>query len=767
MVGTPSIICTTYALFERLIQRALTYALISSALHGSSFSQAVIESVGSGTWGPVPSSIWRIVSGSDSDTLPDANDTLIIRAGHTITPGGLSRNCARLTIDSGGVLLLNNQMNVSINASPGGSVIVNGTLTMSNTGVLNESANSGTRSFTIGRTGKMTLSGTAATPVFDTYSFDPASTVEYTAPGNQNVKSGIQYGNLLLGGGGKKTVAPLPPDTTFQANGKVTVASGVTFDVSTNILFVRFNGDLENNGTLDASIGVVILHMKGSRFTNNGTHLFSTTSLFTRDPLEIYENTIIDGMTSARKWNDIKFIGSTTIAVSMDSVRNVEIVPGATLISNGNLNHNVKGNWKNDGIYDGGSSTVRFVGTSTQTISGSSFHNVVINNPAGATTTGNVSLDASGVLTLVNGNLNTGSSTLFINSPDTAALAPGTNLITGRISRTVGSGSTGRYLFFDANSFVAPNGTNNPTTITASAFPGVNPPALAPGADTNRIVKRYYTFLQQGATAGFAFTLRLPYLQSEARGNEADYVLWRNGGSGWIEQGMALASPANNYVEESGLTEFSNFTIAERGAALPIQLAYFNAGASTDQQGVHLTWATLSETNNFGFIVQKRIGDSGEFLDVPNSFVAGHGTTLEPQEYSWIHQNVTPGSYYYRLKQIDLDGTTHFTESVIVTVDPLAGVTEQAPREFSLQQNYPNPFNPATRIRFSVKTTGYATLQVFNTIGQIVATPFTGEATAGQYLSVELSGAGLSSGSYFYRLTTDKSTAVRTMLLLK
>lgn len=100
---------------------------------------------------------------------------------------------------------------------------------------------------------------------------------------------------------------------------------------------------------------------------------------------------------------------------------------------------------------------------------------------------------------------------------------------------------------------------------------------------------------------------------------------------------------------------------------LPIQLYYFYATVLTNNW-VQLNWGTLSETNNYGFFIQKSRSATTGFADIPNSFVPGHGTTLEPQHYSWTDQNTSSGTWYYRLKQMDLDGTVHYTDPVQVYV---------------------------------------------------------------------------------------------------
>ena len=89
------------------------------------------------------------------------------------------------------------------------------------------------------------------------------------------------------------------------------------------------------------------------------------------------------------------------------------------------------------------------------------------------------------------------------------------------------------------------------------------------------------------------------------------------------------------------------------------------------------------------------------------------------------------------------------------------------PRQFRLEQNYPNPFNPSTHIRFSVETTQRTTLDVFNVLGQMVATLFDGVAEAGLRYDVQFDGRDLPSGVYYYRLASGTRTESKKLLLLK
>lgn len=88
------------------------------------------------------------------------------------------------------------------------------------------------------------------------------------------------------------------------------------------------------------------------------------------------------------------------------------------------------------------------------------------------------------------------------------------------------------------------------------------------------------------------------------------------------------------------------------------------------------------------------------------------------------------------------------------------------PRTFELSQNYPNPFNPSTSIEYSIPKQSHVTIKVYDLLGREITTLLNEAKPAGNY-SVNFDGSGLSSGVYFYRLTTDKFNETKKLLLLK
>jgi carboxypeptidase T len=116
-----------------------------------------------------------------------------------------------------------------------------------------------------------------------------------------------------------------------------------------------------------------------------------------------------------------------------------------------------------------------------------------------------------------------------------------------------------------------------------------------------------------------------------------------------------------------------------------------------------------------------------------------------------------------------VNNTRTFPISLRVRAVTAIGPDERrVPTEFALHQNYPNPFNPQTTVSFDVPHEAVVTLKMFNLIGQEIATLVDGRMQPGTYTTVvSADQLGLSSGMYFYRLSSDRFVATKKMILVK
>lgn len=171
---------------------------------------------------------------------------------------------------------------------------------------------------------------------------------------------------------------------------------------------------------------------------------------------------------------------------------------------------------------------------------------------------------------------------------------------------------------------------------------------------------------------------------------------------------------------------------------IPVELTEFTARIIEDK--VQLNWATASETNNEGFAIMRSI-DGKKYSQI--GFVPGSGTTAEYHNYSFVDESVTGSKTYYKLRQIDFDGSLNDSKTLEVGF---------IPEVFILKQNYPNPFNPETVISFTLPVDASVIITFYNLAGSKIEEFAAKEYCAGNHY-LNFNGSNLSSGIYLYKLS--------------
>ena len=518
---------------------------------------------------------------------------------------------------------------------------------------------------------------------------------------------------------------------TMTVTGTLTVATGVTLSLGTS--GGRMNFTLANTAT-GAVNGTGVLNFDG------GT---TVRTLLVNGNLTIAPAALITDLAASAGSAFTLGSGATLQIGSIDGITTTGAV-GSIQVT-GARTYNTGANY----VYNGTAAQ------STGSGLPATVNNLTINDATSVTLSQNVT--SNGTLTLTTGVLSTGANMVIVSSSTPGAVSIASGSINGQIQRSIAAGSTSAYKFTDLNTTLTPNGSQGAITVSFKSFPNTTPPGIGSGT----AVKRYYTVTSSGAlTANVA----LAYLDAEINGiNENVMTLFRNSGGAWSPVASA-PNPSNNYVTASGVASFANMTIGDGDNPLPIQLVSFT-GTLINSGNVLLEWLTLSEVNNYGFFVErKRPADQG-YVGVLNSFVPGHGTTNEPHSYAFTDAAPGQGVWIYRLKQVDLDGTTHYTDPV--TIDVPTSVNEpSAPIAFGLKQNYPNPFNPSTVIQYSVAVGEHVSLRIYDLLGREVSTLVDEIRTPGVY-SVSWDASGLSAGIYLYRLEVATSMETKRLTLLK
>ncbi len=232
----------------------------------------------------------------------------------------------------------------------------------------------------------------------------------------------------------------------------------------------------------------------------------------------------------------------------------------------------------------------------------------------------------------------------------------------------------------------------------------------------------------------------------------------------WVHESIDISSYAeqqitirfyfrSDYAVQRDGWYVDNIKISVYNGIVPVELVSFTS--SIINNTVKLNWITATELNNSGFDIEKSI-DNTNWNKI--GFVIGNGTSTEVHNYSFADQTPFVGKSYYRLKQIDFDGTSEYSNTIEVTYGAVA--------DFALEQNYPNPFNPVTKIKYSIKEKGNVELKVFDMLGSEIATLVNEEQNVGHH-EVNFDASALSSGVYLYTITSGSFMQTRKMLLMK
>ena len=218
-------------------------------------------------------------------------------------------------------------------------------------------------------------------------------------------------------------------------------------------------------------------------------------------------------------------------------------------------------------------------------------------------------------------------------------------------------------------------------------------------------------------------------------------------------------------------THFSDWTVTTEDQSLPVVLSSFTA-IPTQQNYVMLNWITQSETNLLGFRIYRNTTDDVADAIGLNILIPSTNTSTE-QQYSYLDEEIEePGTYFYWLEAIDLDGHIQLFGAVSATITSQPeGPVVPPVIETVLMSVFPNPFNPVCFVKISHQTDGELSVSVYDVIGRRIATLIDITAPKGYYnLSWDgnaKDGTECSTGIYFIRCQSGKQVKTQKVVLLK
>lgn len=240
----------------------------------------------------------------------------------------------------------------------------------------------------------------------------------------------------------------------------------------------------------------------------------------------------------------------------------------------------------------------------------------------------------------------------------------------------------------------------------------------------------------------------------------------KDGGLNWATTAIAGSNYSIYIIDTMNVfaAQSSGFYKLDAPWFVPVELSNFVA--NVDGSSIKLIWSTATELNNKGFEIQMS-EDNLNFEKV--GFVPGFGTSSEKHSYDFELNELKEGKYFFRLAQVDYDGTISYSSTNAVEL--------VLPKEFSLSQNYPNPFNPSTKISWQSPVNSWQSLKVYDLLGNLVATLVDEYRSAGTYEiifdpssiigSSEGNNLNLVSGIYLYRLQIGNLIQSKKMMYLK
>lgn len=630
-------------------------------------------------------STWQVSSdgtnwynATQSPTSSDA--TIEVVSGHTVT---VTANVTTDQTTVNGSLTVNSGVTLTIaNGTDTNDIVINGTLTNTGTVAFNASA--------------LMSAGTSSTIIFN------GSAAQTMGSGFPTTVNNLTINNSYSGS----------PDVTLSANlavnGTLTMTQG-TLSLSSYSLSYGTSASLVYNGSAAQSSGSEWLSSMTRPVTISNTSSSGVTMTGNRSTSSSV--TVSNGATITMDTYTISGTGSFTLS------------GGGTFVTanTGGVNSSITTSsysFSTTGNYT-------FNGTSAQ-VTGTNFpntvNNFVVNNAAGVTWSGNIT---------VNGNL------------------------------TVAQG----YFEMDDQYFNIPNNTTNISTFnvqtsTPSLMPySVNRQWSITGtwASGNVTCRFYWNDSDDG---DFDWTTYTPSVyKGTTEYTQTAYDL--SGSRNWVE----VSIPADDDLSKG------TYTVGRSDeGTLPVELSSFTVSLSAFNQ-VTLQWVTQSETNVSGFRIYRNILEDATSAEMLNMFVPATNTS-QLQVYMITDEEVyEDGVYYYWLENVDLDGASAMHGPISITVSLANNSTPSIPVYQGIHATYPNPFNPRLTISLGMKKEGLAVVEIYNLRGQKLKTLFSGRQDKGnfslQWDGTDDLGVKQASGVYLIRMNSENGESLRKVVLSK
>ncbi|MGI4833120.1 MAG: hypothetical protein ACRYFK_06620 [Janthinobacterium lividum] len=533
-------------------------------------------------------------------------------------------------------------------------------------------------------------------------------------------------GTVNIGSGNVVVGTSFSSSGTYNANtgtGNLSVSTSFTnsgaYNAGPGTLLV--NGDLTNaaTGTFTPSTGDVTT--QGS-FTNSGTYTYTDGLANTLRVASNFSN--LSNATSQVKVNQPTAQGASTSSFAAGA---------NTLI--------LRGNFLNTGSFDPGTSLAQLLIDNNQSLTGATtFYNLQKGGAGNLSLGSGTDVTVGNVLTMRNGLIYTGTSNKLILS--NASLQPiagasTTTYVAGRLAmnlpnaaasiRTFPVGLGGRYRPVT----IVPQGTGSSSPVVLVEIFNSAPQGSLDATLSNMSANRYYRVqLLSGTidqpTVQLSFNTDVADEEVHVPGNlrvaksSGTAGPWSTAGGAGVfspedPRGYTTSAAAQTTIDGNSFFALASTNKVDNpltGAApLPVELVQFTA--TRQAAAVRIAWATASEKNSAYFVVQ-RSANGSSFAEVARA--VAQGSSANRHDYAALDAAPLPGLSYYRLLQVDRDGTFTYSAAVAVRFE---SAQAGAPSLVA----YPNPVAASSQ-RFQLQALGLptpgGTVQLFDNVGRLV-----------------------------------------------
>ena len=236
---------------------------------------------------------------------------------------------------------------------------------------------------------------------------------------------------------------------------------------------------------------------------------------------------------------------------------------------------------------------------------------------------------------------------------------------------------------------------------------------------------------------------------------------------------LALDASGNVYITgySAGVSSGADYTtIKYNSSGVQQWLQTYNGPGNSDEDAYSLVLDALGNVYITGYSP-----GSGTDVDYATIKYNSQGTQQWLQRYNGPGNSIddarnvaidTSGNVYVSGTSIGIASARDYATIKYSQTIGIQTISSEIPSGFSLEQNYPNPFNPVTNIKFSIPKSGVVTLKIFDVSGREVSQLINENLSAGSY-NYDFNASHLSSGVYFYRISSEGFTDVKKMILVK